>query len=109
MEHEARLHKAVAEELQMLKERYPDRAELTLDDYADYWGISRRFAAQHLQRLNQKKIKLTYRRIGRRFTFPLIAFAEFLAKNRVEDGKPLEIPTFERSDVPKKNHRQKFY
>jgi hypothetical protein len=93
----------------MLKERYPNKAELSLEDYADFWGISRRFAAQHLQRINKGRVKLTYRRIGRRITFPLVAFAEFLAKNRVEDGKPIDITPFERPNVPKKHHRPKLY
>jgi hypothetical protein len=109
MANEARLYSAAAEELQTLKERYPDRAELTLDDYADYWGISRRFASQHLQRLNQSKIKLTYRRIGRRITFPLLDFAVFLAQHRIENGAAIEIPHNGQADTQNKRREPKRY
>jgi YesN/AraC family two-component response regulator len=37
----------IQEELDMLHVRFPGIQELTLDDYADYFGIDRHYASQH--------------------------------------------------------------
>jgi hypothetical protein len=47
-----KIHPAVQVELNMLREMFPGKCELNFDDYAVYFGISRRYAPQHLARLN---------------------------------------------------------
>ena len=100
------LHPAIQEELDMLKERFPGKVELTLDDYADYFGISRSYAAQHFDRINQKRCKIAHKRIGRkRIIIPLIDFAYWLAQQKVVDGKPLILPTPEQLQQDMKRRR----
>lgn len=89
------IHPAIAEELEMLRARFPGKEELTLDDYADYFGVSRHYASQHFNRQNKDPNKINHKRIGRRVIIPLLDFAYWLAQKKVVDGLPLILPTAE--------------
>ncbi|MDR2532133.1 MAG: hypothetical protein LBC82_04745 [Oscillospiraceae bacterium] len=80
-------HPAIQEELEMLKERFPGKLELTLDEYADYFGIGRHYACQHFSRINSGKNKINHKRIGKLIIIPLIDFAYWLAQQKVVDGR----------------------
>ena len=87
-----KLHPAIAEELALLKERFPGKVELTLDDYAEYFGLRRQYAPQHFQNVNRGRLKINHKRIGRKtILIPLLDFAVWLAQKKVVDGKPLII------------------
>ena len=92
---EQRIHPAIREELEMLQQRFPGKQELTMDDYAEYWCISRHYVTQHLSRLNKRHPKLDYKRVGRRFIFPMLEFAYFLAQCKVVNGAPIMLSTSE--------------
>jgi len=79
----ANLHPAIEEELNMLKERFPGKLELTLDDYADYFSIDRHYASQHFSRINKGRYKIAHKRIGRKIIIPLLDFAYWLAQNKI--------------------------
>ena len=99
------MHGAIKEELDMLKERFPGKLELTLVEYADYFGISRGFASQHFSRANRGKHKIGHKRIGKRIIIPLIDFAYWLAQQKVVDGKPLILPSEEQVRLDMKRRR----
>ena len=113
-----KIHPAILEELEMLKERYPGKQEMTLDDYADYFSISRHYASQHFSRTNMGKNKIAHKRIGKLILIPLIDFAYWLAcHKRGLDGQPLLLPSQEElkqsmksrrgfSSAPKYNYRK---
>ena len=95
------IHPAIQEELDMLRERFPGKVELTLDDYADYFGISRHYASQHLSRTNAGGIKIDHKRMGRKILIPFIDFAQYLARCKVVNGAPLMLPTSEQRKANK--------
>ena len=99
------IHPAIQEELDMLKERFPGKTELSFDDYAEYFGISRGFAPQHFSRLNEKPCKIAHKRIGRRIIIPMLDFAYWLAQQKVVDGKPLVMPSEEQARLDMKRRR----
>ena len=99
------IHRAIQEELDMLRERFPGKNELSLDDYADYFGISRRYASQHFNHINESKIKIDHKRIGRTIIIPFIDFAYWLARQKVVDGKALILPSPEQAKESIKRHR----
>jgi len=100
------IHPAIEEELSMLRERFPGKAELTLDDYAEYFGINRHYAAQHFFRTNRGPQKIAHKRIGRkRIIIPLADFAYWLAQKKVVDGRPLILPTPEQLRQDMKRRR----
>ena len=100
------LHPAIQEELDMLKERFPGKTEMSLDEYAEYFGISRGFAAQHFSRINEKPSKIAHKRIGRKvIIIPMLDFAYWLASQKVVDGKPLILPTPEQLRQDMKRRR----
>ncbi len=76
----------------LLKERFPGKVEITLDEYAVYFEISRRYAAQHFYRANQGPHKINHKRIGKKIIIPMIDFAYWLAQNKVVDGKAIILP-----------------
>lgn len=81
------IHPAIQEELNMLKERFPGKQELTLDDYAEYFGINRQYAPKHFHRKNQGINKIGHKRIGRKtIIIPMVDFAFWLAQNKIVDG-----------------------
>ena len=88
------VHPAVADELNLLKERFQGKGELTLDDYADYFGISRHYASQHFMRANRGNIKIAHKRIGKNdFRIALIDFAYWLASKKIDaNGVPIILP-----------------
>ena len=79
----------------MLKERFPGKQELTLDDYAEYFQISRVYASKHLLRNNHGRFKIAHKRMGRRIIIPIIDFAYWLAQCKISDGRPIVMPTAE--------------
>ena len=83
------MHPAVKEELDMLKEQFPNKTAMTLDDYAEYFGISRRYAPEHFAKANMSRHRINHRRIGRKISIPLLDFAYWLAQQKIVDGKPL--------------------
>ena len=97
------LHQAIQEELDMLKERFPGKVELTLDEYAEYFGISRKYAPQHFSIINTGKNKINHKRIGRRrIIIPLLDFAYWLAQQKVVNGSPLLLQP---EDIDMKSRR----
>ena len=85
------LHQAIQEELEMLRERFPGAVELTLDQYAEYFGINRRYAPQHFNKMNLSINKINHKRIGRRIIIPMLDFAYWLAQQKVVNGNMLII------------------
>lgn len=100
-----KIHPAVQEELDMLRERFPGVAELTLDEYAAYWGIARRYASQHFSRANGGAQKIGHKRIGRRIIIPVADFAYWLASKKIVDGAPLVLPAPDELKADMKNRR----
>lgn len=89
------IHPAIQEELDMLRERFPDKAELTLDEYAEYFEIGRHYACQHFSRINAGANKISHKRIGKKIIIPVLDFAYWLAQQKVVDGHALILPTEE--------------
>jgi len=85
------MHTAISTELSMLKARFPNIEELTLDEYAEYFGISRGYASQHFMRMNEGNNKINHKRIGRFITIPLMDFAFWLAQQKVVNGRQLNL------------------
>jgi hypothetical protein len=88
----ATIHPAIQEELNMLRERFPGKVELTLDDYALYFGIGRRYACQHFGLKNRGPQKIGHKRIGKKIIIPLLDFAYWLAQQKVVNGQALVLP-----------------
>ena len=86
------IHPAIQEELDMLRERFPGKNELTLDEYADYNGIGRRNAARHFRRANEGRHKIGHKQIGKMIIIPMCDFAYWLALQKIVDGSPLILP-----------------
>lgn len=101
----ASIHPAIQEELDMLRTRFPGKVELSLDDYANYFGITRQYAPQHFSRINRCRVKINHKRIGRRIIIPVIDFAFWLAQMKVVDGKLLILPTPEQMKEDMKRRR----
>ena len=74
----------IAIELNMLRERYPGKSELTYVEYADYFGIGRHHASWHFK---QRSHQIGHKQIGRRVFIPLIDFAYYLAQQKFINGK----------------------
>ena len=100
-----KIHPAIQEELDMLRERYPNKTEITLDEYADYFGLERKYAGQHFRRLNEKSNKMSHKKLGRKIIIPLIDFAYWLAKQKVVEGKLLILPSREEVEKSMKSRR----
>jgi hypothetical protein len=85
------MHPAIQEELEMLRERFPGKNELTFVEYAEYFGISRKFAPQHFARINRGPDKIGHKKIGRKTIIPFLDFAFWLANKKVVDGGRLPL------------------
>ena len=86
------MHPAISEELSMLKERFPGKSELSLDDYAEYFGLRRKYAPQHFYNINRGQNKIGHKKVGRKIIIPMLDFAYWLAQHKVVDGTPLQLP-----------------
>jgi len=86
------VHPAINEELAMLHERFPGKLELTLDDYAEYFGIGRRNAPRHFNHANSGKHKIGHKRFGKKIIIPMLDFAYWLAQQKIVDGHALILP-----------------
>ena len=102
---ERNIHPAIQEELDMLRERFPGKQELLLDDYADYFGIDRHYASQHFYRINTGRLKINHKRIGKLIIIPILDFAYWLAQQKVVNGKRLILPTAEETKAAMNNRR----
>jgi len=78
----------IAIELRMLKTRFPNVEEYTLDEYASYFGIKRRDASRHFQR---RAKQITHKRIGRDIRINSIDFAYYLAQQKVVGGRQIVL------------------
>ena len=87
-----RLHPAIDEEYQFLRERFPGKVELTLDEYSEYFNINRRNAARHFRNANEGKYQIGHKQIGKKIIIPMLDFAYWLAQHKVVDGMPLILP-----------------
>ncbi len=86
------LHPAIQEELDMLQALCPGKLELTLDEYADYFGIGRHHASRHFNQQNKGPNKIGHKRFGKKIIIPLIDFAYWLAQQKIVDGHLLILP-----------------
>jgi hypothetical protein len=77
------MHPAIQEELDMLHERFPGKCELTLDEYAEYFNIDRKYAPEHFAKMNHGPDKIGHKRIGRKIFIPMLDFAFWLACQKV--------------------------
>ena len=102
---EKHIHPAIQEELDMLKERFPGKQELFLDDYADYFHIDRHYASQHFNRINDGKLKINHKRIGKLIIIPMLDFAYWLAQTKVVNGKALILPSAAQTKAAMNNRR----
>ena len=82
------MNENIAAELSMLRERYPDTPELTFDQYADYFEISRHHASQHF---NKRRKEIPHKQIGRKVTILLSDFALYLANQKIVNGRRLTL------------------
>jgi len=80
------MHSAIAQEIKVLQSKFPDKEELTLDEYADYMNIGRREASRHFARRN-----IPHKRIGKSIRINTIDFALFLAQQKIVNGRPLKL------------------
>ena len=96
------LHAAVEEELSMLKTRFPGKVEMTLDDYAEYFGVTRKYAPQHFSNINCGRCKINHKRIGRKIIIPMLDFAYWLAEQKVVNGKPLTLHVDVKADMKRR-------
>ena len=80
------MNENVTIELNMLKARYPGKMELTYDEYADYFGISRHHASQHFK---ARRKEIPHKQIGKKVIIPMVDFAFWLAQQKVVNGKPI--------------------
>jgi len=85
------IHPAILEELEQLRERFPGKSELSLDEYAAYFGIGRKNAARHFNQANEGRYKIGHKQIGRKIIIPMIDFAFWLAQQKVVDGMPIVL------------------
>ena len=99
------VHPAIIEEMDMLRELFPGKTELTLDDYAAYFDIDRTYASKHFSRKNSSRFKIAHKRIGRKIIIPLIDFAYWLAQQKVVDGCALVLPSEEDLKLDMKRRR----
>ncbi len=99
------LHPAIEEELEMLREKFPGKTELTLDDYAAYFEINRQYASKHFLRKNNGPLKIAHKRIGKKIIIPLVDFAYWLAQHKVVDGHALVLPSEEELQNDMKRRR----
>jgi len=91
----ANLHPAIQEELDMLKERFPGKLELSLNEYAEYFDIKRDNADRHFRNVNRKsKNKIASKRIGQKYIIPILDFAYWLAQQKIVDGQALILPGY---------------
>ena len=113
----AQMHDAIREELEMLHERFPGKSELTFDEYAEYFDISRHYASQHFSRMNAGRNKIAHKRFGKKIVIPMIDFAYWLAQHKVMNGSKVILPSEESvresmkrrrgfSHTPKYDYRQ---
>jgi len=86
------IHPAIQEELDMLREKFPGKVELTLDEYAEHNRIGRRHAARHFNKANSGARKIAHKRIGRKIVIPILDYAYWLAHQKVVDGRSLVLP-----------------
>jgi len=86
------MHPAIAEELEMLRERFPGKVELTMDEYAEHNGIRRRNAPRHFNNANSGQNKIGHKRLGRKIIIPLLDYAYWLAQQKIVDGRALVLP-----------------
>ena len=87
------IHPAIQEELNMLRERFPGKNELTLDEYADYNGIGRKNASRHFRKANEGRYKIGHKRLSRNgIIIPMLDYAYYLAQHKVVDGQALVLP-----------------
>jgi len=109
------MHLAIEEELSMLKERFPGKSEMTLDEYAVYFCITRHYASQHFSNINMGTIKINHKRIGKKIIIPFVDFAYWLAQKKIVDGKPFRLEGDIEAEMkrrrgfsaaPKHNYRQ---
>lgn len=82
------MHDTIATELAMLRQRYPDKTELTFDEYANYFDIGRHHASQHF---NKRKDEIPHKLIGRKVIISLTDFALYLANQKIVNGKKLTL------------------
>jgi len=81
------MHHAIADVLKALQLRYPDQNELTLDEFADYMGVSRKYVTQLI---NIGKIPhLRYSRTNWRILITDLAL--WLAQKRIDNGIPIRL------------------
>jgi len=100
----SKIHPAIQEELDMLRERFPGKQELNLNDYAAYFEIDRHYASQHFSRINSGKRKIAHKRIGKTILIPFVDFAYWLASHKLDvNGKPIVITTQEEIKVAMKS------
>lgn len=92
---EKHIHPAIQEELDMLRGRFPGKFELTLDEYAELFRISRHYASQHFYRINCGRHKIAHKRIGRTIIIPMLDMAYWLAQRRNDGVKKLILPSVE--------------
>ena len=99
-------HPAIIAELDILRKLFPGKEQLTLDDYAEYYQINSRYAAQHFSRANKQKIKIAHKRIGKTILISVLDFAYYQAQHKITDsGDLLILPEPDKLSVSMKRRR----
>jgi len=97
------VHPAILEEISVLRALFPGKEEMTLNEYAAYFGIGRANAARHFKDMNKGPRKIGHKRIGRKVIIPIVDFAFWLAHKKVlESGEILIMPYDNINDAMKR-------
>jgi len=81
------MHPAISGEIKILSERFPEKSELTLTEYATYFNITRSYASQHIRLNNIPHKELS--RVDWRVSIADLAL--WLANKRIVNGKRLNL------------------
>ena len=103
------MHPLVKKELDDLKERFPGKTEMTLDEWAVYFGIRRTYASQHFKLVTAGDIKVAYKRVGKRYVIKFKDFAFWLAQHYENDAMLRTLPKPRPDDSLKRTRGYTFY
>jgi len=68
----------VRRKYQMLRAKYPDKVELTFNEFADYMGYTEEYALKKLRAINRDKAMLSHSHQGKNIRISFVNFAKFL-------------------------------
>jgi hypothetical protein len=91
------MHPAIKAELDNLKLQYGSKSMLTLDEYAELYGIKRGQASQHLRRK-----KIPFVKEGKFIYIMILDLATYRAQRKQRGNAPLASPFQNQADEMKR-------